>query len=360
MNPAVQVAQRIRGREVVVASPGVSSYAYPSDFNGVITMARRHLVARNVRLRRRFSVTVLCAVWVGFALVMGQSKKNVADPSYRKEVIEKISGLLEARYVIPEEAKAWADEIRAKNEAGAYAAVTEPAALAEKITADLRAITHDQHLWVRLVESTGSGEKAESPLSQSLHFLQLRDREHAGVFKLDWLEGRIAYLDIRRFYPPSLAKDILAGATAALVGADAVVIDLRENQGGAGEVLPFLCGAFFRQPTQLSSWYSRERDFLQEFWTRREVGGERLADVPLFLLTGPKTFSAAEMFAYDMQASRRAMIVGEATRGGAHSVDLFRVDDQFEIYISTGRAVNPLTGSNWEGVGVLPDVRVAV
>jgi C-terminal processing protease CtpA/Prc len=85
---------------------------------------------------------------------------------------------------------------------------------------------------------------------------------------------------------------------------------------------------------------------------------EPRTDVPLFILTGPKTFSAAESFAYDLQSRKRATIVGEPTKGGAHSVDAFRVDDQFEFYISTERSISPVTGGNWEGTGVLPDVTV--
>ena len=81
-------------------------------------------------------------------------------------------------------------------------------------------------------------------------------------------------------------------------------------------------------------------------------------DVPLFILTGPNTFSASEAFAYDMQSRKRAILIGEPTKGGAHSVDVFGIDDQFEFYISTERGISPVTGGNWEGTGVLPDIRV--
>jgi tetratricopeptide (TPR) repeat protein len=76
-------------------------------------------------------------------------------------------------------------------------------------------------------------------------------------------------------------------------------------------------------------------------------------------LVGKNTFSAAEIFAYDLQARKRAVLIGEPTKGGAHSIDLFKIDDQFEINISTSRAVNPVTGTNWEGTGVMPDIPVA-
>ena len=59
-----------------------------------------------------------------------------------------------------------------------------------------------------------------------------------------------------------------------------------------------------------------------------------------------------------MKAKGRATIIGDTTRGGAHHVDSFKINDRFEIYLSTGKAVNPLTGANWEGVGVIPDIVV--
>jgi tetratricopeptide (TPR) repeat protein len=147
-------------------------------------------------------------------------------------------------------------------------------------------------------------------------------------------------------------------AMTFLAGADAVIIDLRENGGGAGESLPYFTRYFLPYPMQLTSYYSRETDFLTEYWVEKDVAGPRLPAVPVFLLTGENTFSAAEIFAYDMQVRGRATLVGAATGGGARSVDLFPVGERFEIYIPTARAINPVTNGNWEGTGVLPDVSV--
>ena len=169
------------------------------------------------------------------------------------------------------------------------------------------------------------------------------------------MDGDIGYLDITRFYYyPDIKKRVVA-AINFLSNANAIIIDLRENGGGSGD---FLSSYFLPYPTQLNSWYSREDDFLTESWTIREIGTERLTDVPLFLLTSSRTFSAAESFAYDLKVRKRAIIIGDSTKGGAHSVDLFQIDEQFEMYLSTVRAVNPVTGENWEGTGVIPDVLV--
>ena len=180
-------------------------------------------------------------------------------------------------------------------------------------------------------------------------------KENKGFSKLEWLEGNIGYLDLRRFYTFADIRDLVTSSIKFLSNASAIIIDLRENGGGSGD---YLSSYFLPYPTQLNGWYSREDDFLIEFWTIKNIGMEPLTDIPLFLLTSDKTFSAAESFVYDMKVRQRAIIVGDSTKGGAHSVDLYQIGDHFEIYIPTVRAINPVTGTNWEGVGVIPDILV--
>ncbi|UCH85257.1 MAG: hypothetical protein JSW50_06085, partial [Candidatus Latescibacterota bacterium] len=230
-----------------------------------------------------------------------------------------------------------------------------PHKFAEQITADLRYITNDEHFTFRVIEASDAGEDPESSLHHPVRYHILGVKENKGFFKLEWIDGHIGYLDIRRFYYAPDAKKMIVGAMNFLSNADAIIIDLRENGGGSGD---YLSSYFLEYPTQLNSSYSREDDFLTEFWTSEDIDVRRLTDVPLFLLTSDRTFSASESFAYDMQARERATIIGDSTRGGAHSVDLYKIDDRFEIYIPTARAINPITGTNWEGTGVIPDINV--
>jgi tetratricopeptide (TPR) repeat protein len=284
-----------------------------------------------------------------------QQPQSLTDPAYKNGVLEKIAELLERRYVLSEKAKGFADEFRAKCASGAYGSSTEAKEFAAQVTADLIAITHDKHLNFRVIVPSDVGEKAEGSLHHPVRFFRLRTRENAGFQKLEWIEPRIGYLDLRRFNSFGEAKDLAVAAMTFLANARAIIIDVRENPGGSGD---YLSSYFLPYPTQLSGSFSRQAGTLTELWTRRDIGMEPRTDVPVFILTGPNTFSAAEYFAYDMQSRKRATVVGEPTKGGAHSVDLFAVDGQFEIFISTERAVSPVTGGNWEGTGVIPDIRV--
>ena len=95
----------------------------------------------------------------------------------------------------------------------------------------------------------------------------------------------------------------------------------------------------------------------KQFWTLPYVPGPRLPDVPVYVLTSGRTFSAAEEFTYNLKNLERATIVGETTGGGAHPVDRHSFDfGDYQVILSLpfGRAVNPITDTNWEGTGIEP------
>jgi hypothetical protein len=287
---------------------------------------------------------------------MEQQGQSLDNAEYRADILRQIAGLLETKYVLPDLAPQYAAEFAKRCEQGAYDNYSNPKEFAEKVTADLVEITHDRHTNFRLIESSEIGEKPTSSLHHPLRYHQLILKENCGFSKLEWIDGNIGYLDIRRFNVFPDVRDRVIGAMRFLENADAIIVDLRENGGGSGD---YLSSYFLKHPTQLTGSYSREDDFLSEFWTSKDIGMAPLTDVPLFVLTSGRTFSASESFAYDMKVRGRAVLVGEPTKGGAHSVDLYQIGDRFEIYLSTARAINPVTGGNWEGVGVVPDVRVA-
>jgi C-terminal processing protease CtpA/Prc len=321
---------------------------------------REKQISRQVKIvvPKNFASVIIALAVLLYSPSAAQQQKSVSDKAYRDGIIEKIRGLLEEKYVFPDRAGKYAEEFLRQNRSGSYDAPKNAAEFADKVTQDLQAITGDKHIRLRLIEPSDIGEKTESALHHPVRLFLLRNKENAGFFRLEWIDGKIGYLDIRRFYSPPESKDLFVAAMRFLSHANAIIIDLRENQGGSTDILPFLFRYFLDYPAQLTSNYFREGDFLQESWICKEIEGKALTTVPLFLLTSQRTFSAAEWLAYDMKVRKRATIVGEPTKGGAHSVDLFKIDDQFEIYIPTSRAINPVTGGNWEGTGVIPDVPV--
>jgi C-terminal processing protease CtpA/Prc len=142
-------------------------------------------------------------------------------------------------------------------------------------------------------------------------------------------------------------------------GTDALIIDLRGNGGGNPAMVALICSYLFGpEPVHLNDLYWREGDRTDQFWTRKEVAGKRYLNKDVYVLTSKRTFSGAEEFTYNLKNLKRATIVGETTGGGAHPGGMFRMSPHFGAFIPTGRAINPITKTNWEGTGVTPDVAV--
>lgn len=123
-------------------------------------------------------------------------------------------------------------------------------------------------------------------------------------------------------------------------------------------MVQYLCSYFFNEPAHLNSLYWRAGDRTDEFWTHDDIIGKKMPDVPLFILTARRTFSGAEEFAYNMQTRERATLIGEVTGGGANPGGTRLINKDFMLFIPTGRAINPVTGTNWEGVGVKPEIEI--
>ena len=180
-----------------------------------------------------------------------------------------------------------------------------------------------------------------------------------GFTKVERLPGNIGYIDFRGFMDPDLAADTVAAAMNFVNGTDALIIDMRNNGGGNPAMVAFVCSYLFGpEPVHLNDLYWREGNRTDEFWTRKEVPGKRYLNKDVYVLTSKRTFSGAEEFTYNLKNLKRATIIGETTGGGAHPGGGFRINEHFGMFVPTGRAISPITKTNWEGTGVTPDIDV--
>jgi C-terminal processing protease CtpA/Prc len=124
-------------------------------------------------------------------------------------------------------------------------------------------------------------------------------------------------------------------------------------------MVAFISSYLFSEPTHLNDLWERKDNSTHQYWTLPYVPGKRLDGKPAYVLTSVHTFSGAEEFTYNLKNLKRATIVGETTGGGAHPVAGHRIDDHFMIGVPFARAINPISKTNWEGIGVEPDVKVA-
>lgn len=231
-------------------------------------------------------------------------------------------------------------------------------AFAQAVTTDLYAATHDGHLKLRPVTLDASAQARLTPEQEAL----LDRRAANGLLAIRRLPANIGYLKLSGFAQDEAGAALIDAAIRLLKDTDALIIDLRANGGGGGAADEELLGQLSAAPIPMATIHWRNPDGSETLWQRKPrtpAGGPLYADKPVFVLTAHYTFSAAEGFAYDLKNAHRAVLVGETTGGGANPSNRpVPLSYGFRIFIPNGRVVHPTTGTNWEGVGVAPDVAV--
>ncbi len=317
-------------------------------------------------------ILALCiALWFGglFAAAQAPPAPGATAPAApprlteaaRAAVVAKLADILTEKYVFPDTGKKMADLLRGNQRAGAYAPLAEPQEFARRLTDDIRSVSRDLHLGVRYDPESIRLSKIQTVDGDELQRLEKRQgrMDNYGFREVRILPGNIGYVKFDYFSGSPEAFPVAVGAMAFVSGADALVFDLRDNGGGDPQMIQLLTTYLFEgEPKHLNSFYHREGDRTEQFWTLPYVPGKRMPAVPVYVLTSDRTFSGAEEFTYNLKNMKRATIVGETTGGGAHPVNRELIDDDFWVSVPYARAVNPISKTNWEGTGVEPDVKV--
>jgi C-terminal processing protease CtpA/Prc len=271
-------------------------------------------------------------------------------------VVGDVAELLRTKYVFPDRGRAAAAELAAREAAGAYAGLDD-AALSARLTADLDELCHDRHLRVRVrppdVRGAVSEEDWEAAWRERLRITNY------GVAKVERLEGNVGLIDLRVVTHPAVGGRAIAAAMELVSRTEALVLDLRRNRGGAPQGVAMWCSYFLADDeTHLNDIYDAVEGTTRQFWTWGWVPGERYLHRPVWVLVSGDTFSGGEELAYNLKVQGRAKLVGATTRGGAHPTTTLPLSATLEISIPAARSINPVTGTNWEGVGVEPDESV--
>ncbi len=272
------------------------------------------------------------------------------------EVIRAAAALIEQRYVDAAKAKAIAEQVRRL--ARDRGVPMEGGAFAREMTQAFRALSGDGHLGLSYSEAPIAEGAGEAEFSATEMDKWYGPQVNHGVEKIERLAGNVMLLDLRVFPPPTMGADVLAAAMTVVAQGEALIIDLREN-GGGDDTADLLTGYLVEGGSPLTGSYDRPSDTRRYTSSPEWVPGRRFGETkPLYILTSRRTFSAAEGFAYNLQALGRATVVGEVTGGGAHPFEYRRVHLHFAVDLPEGTSINPITGTNWEGSGVQPDVAV--
>ena len=279
----------------------------------------------------------------------------------RQQLIDQLIKEVNSSYVFPDMAKKVETSLRQQQKRGAYDTMSSPQRLSEVLTDELQAVTRDRHLRVTYSKEMIEDRKSHDERSpeEVAGYLATMKSNNFGVERVERLPFNIGYLELRGFARATDAADTLAAAMTLVAHTNALIIDLRNNGGGDAAAVILLASYLFDKRTQLNDFYFREGNRTEQRWTADVVPGLRYGGTkPLYILTSKDTFSAAEDFTYALKNLKRATVVGETTGGGANQGDDKRLSPNFSLFLPLGRTISPVTGTNWEGVGVMPDVSV--
>jgi len=305
------------------------------------------------------SITSVCLILLSSLKISAQTP---AKPISVKVLVDSIDHALSNNYVFPEKAKLMTNQLKGQLKKGAYGSLKDPFQIRQALENDLKSIHQDGHLHLNYdpvwAERLQAPRQKRSNRDDSVA-LQHGKMENFYFNRVEILNGNIGYVQFRGFHGyVKEARPTISAAFGFVKNTDAVIIDLRTNGGGSPRMVKQIASYFVSERTHLNDIYHRKHNETEEFWADPKDADSVTLLMPVYILTSKGTFSAAEDFTYAMQVNKRAVIVGETTGGGAHPTDVFPIGQGYVMSIPVARSINPMTKTDWEGTGVIPDVPV--
>ncbi len=307
---------------------------------------------------------VLCSLFIT-CIVFGQQGDFQIDKEQKVVVIEKVLELIKVNYIFPEKFDQIEREINNKLNKNEYDIFNNPQEFLNQLNQDLQTAAQDRHLKIsfnpQLVSQIIEDSKKEEnePTDYTPELLSWIKFENYGMRKVERMDGNIGYLKFDQFTDLQLAKEIITGVMNFICSSSAIILDLRDNGGGDADASEFFINYFFPDGEKLGDVKFRKDSQSKEIIIKHEPSIQKISEnVPVYILVSNKTASAAEAVSYILQQFKRAIVIGEPTSGKANPGELFAVNDFLYMMIPTGYVTVLPTGTNWEGSGVIPDIKI--
>lgn len=304
-------------------------------------------------------------------------QKKISN-NHKSSTIESIKKLISTNYVFENRTKYFNNSLDSLYLMGKYDNIIDYKKFADALTEDLVEITNDKHFkvqynpelvksrreWLKReqlqendVKDDDTEEVEEEEIDWDFWYAQ---KENFGFEKVEIIDGNIGYIKLNFWQPLDWAKPTIDATMGFVANTDALIIDLTENQGGYSPTDSYLASYFFdEKPTLWMSSYERRTEGTESVSTFQEVSGERYLNKSIFILVSENTFSLAEQFAYAMKHFNKAIIIGQTSSGAAHAIDFMEVNDYYLIQLPIRRSIHPVTKTDWEGTGVIPNIKTS-
>lgn len=297
--------------------------------------------------RQRLALVLL----VAFVFPLSVQANTALSPAERAASIEGIVHILNQQYVFPGTALKVSTVLLQQEQNGALADITTQEQFVEKVGALMRQHSGDGHLNLALIAEQGGG-------SYRLKETEERKINNFAFEQARILPGNVGYLKLHKFWQADEAHKVGHAALVFLSHSDHIVIDLRDSGGGSPQLVQYLVSHFVPEGTLLWELLDRNGKSTEQIRSLAVPDSERLKTKPLYILQSDGLVSAGEIFSYTLQQLGRAVVIGETSAGLAHYTGAAQVNDWLFVRIPMYRPVNPVTGTNFEGVGVEPNIKV--
>ncbi len=308
-----------------------------------------------------FKGVILLTFTIFVCSLITKAQTPVISKTYKDDTIDAAAHFLINNYVFKELGVKAAAHINDLNEKGHFTPHKDLEDFASELTKAIYAVTYDKHISVSLKpENQTNGVELNKWVDSRMDERNYFRLNNANFKTIRKLHGNIGYLELRGFYGLAWGQNFANYAMEMLATSDAIIIDLRSNYGGRGDMVEYLLSHFFEKPIATSKTIKRQGDeFIEHLNYTKEIPGiKKLPKIPLFVLISSNTFSAAEGFSYPLKIHKRALFIGEATKGGANAGDLISLNDKLNIFIPDVSVTHPTKNESWEGIGIKPDIEV--
>lgn len=301
---------------------------------------------------------LLFAIFVYLPTVNAQS--SILTKTFKDSTIVVAAQYLTDYYVFKElgiKTAAYLNELNTKEHFKPY---HDLESFASELTKSIYAVSYDKHISVSLKQKNQiEGDELTKWVESRMGERNYYRRNNANFKKIQKLHGNIGYLELRGFYGLAWGQDFADYAMEMLATSDAIIIDLRNNSGGRGDMVNYLLSHFFEKPVITGRSIKRRGDeFIENVDYSKEIEGNKIIpNIPLYILTSSTTFSAAEAFTYPLKIYKRATIIGETTKGGANAGDLYSLNNKLNIFIPDVAGKHPVKNESFDGVGIKPNIK---
>jgi hypothetical protein len=304
----------------------------------------------------------MCLVGVGLSFHVVAKLSGNLDNNKQGEIIDSVTSAFNRYYVFEDAADKMDEHLHKNFQNGEYDNLDNRTEFLRTLVRDMRIIQNDQHINLYyLPDEYFENKQADEPTREEIQKTVEKEKRYNFTFeKVEILPGNVGYMKFDRFKDATYAGSTAIAALNFLGNTDAIIIDLRDNGGGEPNMVQLIASYFFDERTHFNSLVTRGEGTEEQLWTHAHVSGPRLTGKDVYILVSYDTFSAGEALAYHLQKSGKATVVGDSTGAGAHPCKFIDVPHlNIVIKVPYKRAVSPFTNSNWEGVGIQPDIEVS-